>query len=168
MTSKRKSKTSLILTGIFPAQINNDYRGHPVALLLFIPLTLVTITRSLIHIFKDDGGAQAIATIPLDTYPSAAAQTIVTIFGLWGLAQLGLGLFYSVVTLRYRTLLPCMYLLVFFEYMSRHLFILCHPIETTGIAPGGVINLYIAPAALVLMFLALPKRQQQEIHYDSN
>jgi len=158
MTDKPKSILNLILTGIFPAQGNNDYRGHPVALLLFIPLTLVTIARSFIHIFKEDGGAQTIATIPLDSYPSGAAGAIVTIFALWGLAQLALGLFYLVVTLRYRTLLPCMYLLVFFEYISRHIIILYHPIETIGTAPGSLINLYIAPAALVLMFLALPKK----------
>jgi hypothetical protein len=157
MTDQSNSALRLLLTGIFPVQVNNDYRGHTVALLLFIPLTLVTIARSLIHIFKEDGGAQTIATIPLDIYPAAAAQAIVTIFALWGLAQLLLGLFYSVVILRYRTLLPCMYLLVFIEYMSRHIIIWYQPIETMGTAPGGVINLYIAPAALILMLLALPK-----------
>ena len=159
MTGPDTSALRRILTGIFPAQVNNDYRGHTVALVLFIPLTLVTIARSLIHIFKEDGGAQPIATIPLDIYPPAAAQAIVTIFALWGLAQLLLGLFYSVVILRYRNLLPCMYLLVFIEYISRHIILWYQPIETLGTAPGGMINLYVTPVALVLMFLALPKTQ---------
>jgi hypothetical protein len=95
----------------------------------------------------------------LDIYPPAAAQAIVTIFALWGLAQLLLGLFYSVVILRYRNLLPCMYLLVFIEYISRHIILWYQPIETLGTAPGGMINLYVTPVALVLMFLALPKTQ---------
>ena len=47
---------------IFPKTIDNNYRGNAVALILFIPITVVTVARSLIHIFAEDGGTQSIAT----------------------------------------------------------------------------------------------------------
>jgi len=68
---------------LLPRQVNNDYRGHPFALWFFIALTAITIVRSLIHILRADGGAQSIATIPLDTYPPAAAGAVITIFAIW-------------------------------------------------------------------------------------
>ena len=41
-----------------PREVNNRYEGNKLALLAFIPLVGVTIARSLIHIFRADGGAQ--------------------------------------------------------------------------------------------------------------
>ena len=62
---------------IFPVTASNEYNGNPVVLWIFGILTLISVGRSLIHIFKFDGGAQSIATIPLDTYPPNASNTIV-------------------------------------------------------------------------------------------
>ena len=48
---------------IFPRQLNNDYKGHVLAKWVFVLITIVTIGRSLIHIFVPDGGAQSIALV---------------------------------------------------------------------------------------------------------
>ena len=66
---------------------------------------MVTIVRSCIHIFKDDGGAQSIATIPLDSYTDAGAATVILIFAYWGLSQLMFGLLQAIVALKYNCLL---------------------------------------------------------------
>ncbi|MDQ3244154.1 MAG: hypothetical protein M3Q09_10535, partial [Gemmatimonadota bacterium] len=58
---------------ILPARIDNRYRGHPLALWLFVPITFLNVSRSLTHLLKADGGAQSISTIPLDTYSASAA-----------------------------------------------------------------------------------------------
>ena len=60
---------------IFPKTIDNNYRGNAISLILFIPITVVTVARSLIHIYAEDGGAQSIATIPLDSYSSCLLYT---------------------------------------------------------------------------------------------
>ncbi|MCD6284573.1 MAG: hypothetical protein J7M39_01510 [Anaerolineae bacterium] len=57
-----------MLKAMFPKQLTNDYRGRPIARWVSIILTIVTVARSLIHILAPDGGAQSIATIPLDTF----------------------------------------------------------------------------------------------------
>ncbi|MCK5128747.1 MAG: hypothetical protein KAQ68_02755 [Clostridiales bacterium] len=48
---------------LFPKNANNDYDFNKVIVYIFYFLTVVTIGRSLIHIFAPDGGANTIATI---------------------------------------------------------------------------------------------------------
>ncbi len=69
---------------ILPHIVDNTFRGRKVALWFFYLITLVTVIRSCIHIFKDDGGAQSIATIPLDTFTDAGASSVIFYFCLLG------------------------------------------------------------------------------------
>jgi hypothetical protein len=140
---------------IFPSTANNDYRGHWVALWMFFPITAVTIGRSLVHILRTDGGAQSIATIPLDQYPASAAAAVIGIFALWGGSQLLIGALYGVVLWRYRNLLPLMYLLFITEYVCRLLLSVSKPIETLGQAPGATANVVFPILGLALLALAL-------------
>jgi len=66
-----------------------------------------------------------------------------------------------VVALKYKSLIPLMYLFLIFEYAARFGISLFKTIETTGQAPGGVAN-YVAPILfLVMFFLALREDQDQ-------
>lgn len=136
---------------ILPPVIDDNYKGNKIALWFFYLITVVTVVRSCIHIFKDDGGAQSIATIPLDSYTDAGAATVILIFAYWGLSQLMFGLLQSVVALKYKSLIPLMYLFLIFEYACRFGISLFKTIETTGQAPGGVAN-YVAPILFLVMF----------------
>ena len=55
-----------MLEKLLPQPADNNFRGHPIVKWVFIAMTVLTIGRSLAHIFIADGGAQSIATIPLD------------------------------------------------------------------------------------------------------
>jgi len=143
---------------LFPGRLDNDYRGHPVALWVFVPITLVTIVRSLIHIFVADGGAQSIAAIPLDAMTPNGAAAVVLIFALWGLSQLLLGLLYVVVLWRYRALLPLMYVLLLVEYAGRLLLGAWKPILTLETPPGGPGSFAFAAVAVAMLWLSLRRR----------
>jgi hypothetical protein len=153
-----------MLNLLLPREVDNRYEGNKLALLAFIPLVGVTIARSLIHIFRADGGAQSIATIPLDSYAPAAASAVITVFGLWGLSQLLLGLLYLVVLLRYRALVPLMYLTMLIEYLGRIGIGLLKPLETLQRPPGARLNL--AMVALATLMLTLSLRQSSPTHKD--
>ena len=140
-----------MLKKLLPEIVDNNYRGHKIALWLFYLITIVTIIRSCIHVFKDDGGAQSIATIPLDTFSNGGAEAVVFIFAYWGLSQLMFGLIQGIVALRYKSLIPLIYLFLLFEYVGRFGIAFFKSIETTGQAPGGVIN-YVFPILFVIMF----------------
>ena len=71
---------------IFPRQVDNTYSGNKLALYFFFLITLITIVRSCVHIFSADGGAQSIATIPLDSFTQGGAEAVIHIFAQWGIA----------------------------------------------------------------------------------
>ena len=79
---------------ILPKSVDNTYRGLALPKYFFFVITIITTIRSCIHILLPDGGAQSIATIPLDSYSGEAAAAVVYLFGVWGLSQLIVGLFY--------------------------------------------------------------------------
>lgn len=140
-----------MINKILPNVADNNYRGKKIALWFFYLITAITVVRSCIHIFKHDGGAQSIATIPLDTYTDAGAATVILIFSYWGLSQLMFGLIQVIVAFKYKSLIPLMYLFLFFEYVSRFGISFFKPIETTEQAPGGIAN-FVLPFVCLLMF----------------
>ena len=137
-----------MLERLLPRTIDNHFRGHRVALWMFYPITLMTIVRSLIHVFRSDGGAQSIATIPLDSFTEVGAATVVAIFAQWGLSQLLMGGLYALVLVRYRSLIPLMYVLILIEYAGRMAVGAMKPIVTLETPPGG-------PGSIVLVVIAI-------------
>ena len=144
-----------MLNNLFPSSADNRYQGHPLALWLFLPLTCITIVRSLIHIFRFDGGAQSIATIPLDSFTPAGSAAVITLFALWGLSQLLVGLLYLLTLIRYRTLLPLMYLSILLEYLGRVSIGLYKPLETLQTPPGSPFSFVMILLGAVLLVLSL-------------
>ncbi len=144
-----------MLRRLLPERIDNDYRGHPIALWVFYPVALVTLGRSLVHMFLADGGAQSIATIPLDAMTPNGAAAVILIFALWGLSQLLLGLVYVLVLWRYRALLPLMYLLLLVEYVGRLGLGAWKPMETLATPPGAIGNFVVIALGAAMLVLSL-------------
>lgn len=152
-----------VLSNLFPRQITNEFSGLRIALWGFYLFTAITLWRSQHHIFSADGGAQSIATIPLDKYPDSAASTIIGMFALWGLSQLIVGLIYLIAAIRYRSLIPMLYLLSLFEYLMRATYIPAYKsIETAGTAPGAVGNLPLIIFSFIMLVLSLWTRKKIE------
>ena len=108
-----------VVSAVFPHNPCNNYQGHRIALWAFGILTVVMYVRSSIHAFKEDSGAQSIATIPLDKYPKACAKHIVQFSRLWGQQQLLTCFVYTTILTRYRTLLPFAILIWWIENIMR-------------------------------------------------
>jgi len=144
-----------LLERVFPPAIDSRFPGKKPALYAFYLITAVTIVRSCIHLFAPDGGAESIATIPLGSYSPDAAAAVISIFSLWGLSQLLIGMLYLLASLRYHSLIPLFYLLMAVEYLGRFLIGRAKPIATAGTAPGAVINLPIAILAALLFCLSV-------------
>lgn len=142
---------------LLPGTIDNRYGGSRIAKYVFLLLTLASAIRSLIHMFSPDGGAQSIATIPLDTYTQAAAASVILIFSLWGLSQLLMSIVYAIVYMKYQSLIPAMYVLLVVEYSLRIVIGAMKPIVTVGTAPGGVGNFVMVPLCVIMLVLSLQK-----------
>ena len=144
---------------LLPKTVTNEYRGARIAKWVFIALTAMTVGRSLAHMLLPDGGAQSIATIPLDAYSLGASAVVIGMFAQWGLTQLMFGLLYVLVLWRYRSLIPVMWLFVLLEWTGRLMLGFFKPFETAGTAPGAVGNLIIPVLALVMLVFALQERR---------
>ena len=134
-----------ILEILFPKSIDNQYRGN----------AILTVGRSLAHMFLPDGGAQSIATIPLEAFPPSAASGIIGLFAYWGLSQLLFGFLFVLVLWRYQSLIPLMWLFISIEWTGRLLLGFYKPSETVGTAPGAVGNHVIPVLALIMLAWSL-------------
>jgi hypothetical protein len=140
---------------LFPNSIDNDYKGNMAPMYLFYLVTAFTVVRSIIHLVSPDGGAQSIATIPLHLYSKDASDTIIHMFAEWGLSQLLFGLFYIAVLIKYKSLIPLMYLFLVLEYSTRLLLSFYKPFALEGQAPGGIGNYVLVPLFILMFILSL-------------
>lgn len=144
---------------LLPKTIDNQYGGTPIAKWIFVAMTILTVGRSLAHIFLPDGGAQSIATIPLSAFSSQASTVVIGMFAQWGLTQITFGLLYVLVLWRYQSLIPLMWAFILFEWTGRLLIGFYKPFETVGQAPGGIGNIIFSVLSLLMLALALRERK---------
>jgi len=143
---------------LLPPSIDNTYRGHGLALWLFGLLLFVRTAMGVNSIFKGRSILTSADGIPLDTYPPAAAQTLVSLFALLGLSNLVLCLLGILVLVRYRSMVPMMFALFLTEHLGRRLILSLQPIVRTGRPPGFYISLALLALMLGGLALSLWKR----------
>jgi hypothetical protein len=110
---------------------------------------------SLLHIFSADGGAQSISTMPLDTYPAGAAQNTIALMARMGPEQCLLGLLFVVLLLRYRAMIPLIYLLVFVHYLGQTVITYMKPLALAGTSCVSTPAMVIAAMGIVGLVLSL-------------
>ncbi|HUP62417.1 MAG TPA: hypothetical protein VNA69_18575 [Thermoanaerobaculia bacterium] len=146
-----------MLDRLLPPTFDNTYSGHNVALWLFGLLVFMKAAMSLSSIFSGESVASSADGIPLDTYPPAAARTIVSLFALFGLSLLVLCALSVLVLVRYRSMVPLMYVLFLLEHAGRKLILQFLPIVRTGQPPAFAINLAILALTIIGLALSLWK-----------
>ena len=152
------------LERILPRTADNHYEGSAIARWAFSLLAVVSIGRSCIHLVAPDGGAGTIAGLDLAL---GGAANIVFAFGLWGLSQLIYGLIQLLVALRYRTLIPLMYIFLIFETLGRMAVGWTKPPVVLHTPPGGTANWILLPLAIVLLVLSLRKPKKLRVSESS-
>ena len=145
-----------MLDRIFPRQIDNNYRGHKLALWLFALLALMKLGMSLSAIFDGYNMARSADGIPINTFTSGGAEAIVSITALLGLSHFLLASLGVLALIRYRAMIPLMYVLLLVEYFAKKWILLVHPIVRTGTSPSTYVNLVLI--ALLIVGLALSLR----------
>lgn len=151
-----------MLNRVLPVRVDNRYRGHPVGLWLFVPIALIKMSQSLTHLLKQDGGAQSLSTIPLDTYPAGAAQNVIGMFARLGLEQLLLAVIFWLVLLRYRALIPLMYFLMVAHFIGGRILAQYKPLALAGTSSVSTPFLVIAGLSVVGLILSLIGRRYTE------
>lgn len=149
-----------MLSQLFPKQIDNNYQGHKLAIWLFVPIVLVKLLMGLnvagLNPWLSNRYVLTTADgIPFESFGAEAASTVLFLFACWGLALLVLSLLGTVVMVRYRAMIPLMFLLLSIEHIGRRGLSLSIPIVRAVGSPGALINWGLTAALVIGLVLSL-------------
>ena len=137
---------------LLPAQIDNTIRGTEIPFYIFTLYAIVSTVRSCIHLLSSDGGAGTIAGMDLSV---AGADGIIFAFALWGSSQLLFAMIQLLAVIRYRSLIPFMWLMLALEILLRELVGKMKPVTFAHTPPGAIGNQIILPLAVVMVVWSL-------------
>jgi hypothetical protein len=144
---------------ILPRTADNAYRGQKVALWLFGLLLLMRLPISINSMIMGHKVLTTADGVPLDTYPPGAASTILAFFALYGLGNLVISVLSIVILVRYRSLVPFMFVLFLLYHLGGRWIDFVHPIARVGAPPAAAINLTILILIVAGVVLSLwPRR----------
>ena len=137
-----------ILRVLIPKQVDNSLPCGKLLGVIFALITLVSLFRSLVHMFSADGGAGSIAGLNMAV---SGAEGIIFAFGLWGSSQLILALLQLLVLIQYRSLIPLMILLVILEVLFRMLIGAIKPVYFASTPPGAIGNWVMLGLGVIML-----------------
>ena len=141
---------------LFPEIADNQYRGIPIAKWLLTLYAVKSIFAASVHMFAIDGGAQSIGSVALDQFSKGGADSVITMFGLWGMEQMVIGLIAIVILWRYKALIPMMSLAYVIEYVGRFATPLFTPgLVTAHTPPGATADYVLLPLTIIMLMLSL-------------
>jgi hypothetical protein len=143
---------------LFPRTIDNTYRGHKLALPVFGLLLLMRLAMSVNSMFYGAVVLTSADGVPLDTYPPAAAGTIVALFALNGLSHLMMALLGILVLARYRGMIPFMFALLLMDQLGRKVILQFLPIVRIGAPPASTISAILLGLMITGLALSLWRR----------
>jgi hypothetical protein len=158
-----------MLGRLFPRVIDNDYRGWWLAVWLLVPLVLLKLVMGfnvagLNPLISNRQIAISADGFAVDSYGVEAASVVMFMFASWGLILLVLNLLALLVLVRYRAMIPLMYLLLGIEQFGRKAIGLVQPIVSTaakaeGLSPAFLINTGFMAVIVVGFVLSLALRR---------
>lgn len=145
-----------MLGRLFPRQLDNVYRGYALALWLLAPIVGLKLVMSYAALFDTRDMIERADSIPLETFGAGGAEAVLTTTRLLGLNHLLLNLLGVVVLIRWRAMIPFMYLVLTIEQLGRKALVLAYPITRTNVSYLPIDpNLVFAAALLIGLALSL-------------
>lgn len=153
-----------MLSRIFPRQFDNTYRGYRVAIWLFVPIVLVNLIIGANTMLNTRELLQA-EGIPLASYDDAPVRVILKGFKSWGLGHVLLYSLGLLALLRYRAMVPLMYLVFTLENLGRKVVQSSNPFQVMTksgeLSIGAMINLTLLATLVVGFALSLGGRRDR-------
>ena len=141
-----------MLDRLFPRQADNRFGGHRAALWLLGLLVALKLVIGFNSIFNTASVAAGADGIALDSFGAAAAREVLTLFALTALGQLVLALVALAVLIRWRALVPFLFLVLLAEQLARRLIVQANAVER---AASGAVGWYVTYGVLVLLVIGL-------------
>jgi hypothetical protein len=151
-----------VIARLFPAQFDNRFEGWRAALWLLGLLLFLRLAMSLNSIFNTEAVAAGADKFPLASYGADGASAVLMLFALHSLAELMLVAVGIAALVRYRTMVPFVFLLLTTEHVGRRLIVQAWAIERSAPTTAAYVINYGMLALLVvgLALSLLPRRNR--------
>jgi len=148
---------------LFPQVIDNRFRGQWLGYWLLAPVLLLKFGIALASILTPRRANTADA-IDLSTFSETALRDAATSTALLGLLHLCIALFCLLAMIRYRAMVPLIYLWLLVEFVGRRGVLELYPIDRTpGPSSGSMVNLALIAMLVVGLALSLwPRRSSPD------
>ena len=153
-----------MLERLFPRQADNRFGGQRLALWLLAILIGLKLVVSLNSILNTASVAEGADGFRLASYGADGARAVLMLFALGAVANLVMALLGVAVLVRWRAMVPFVYLLALLEHGARRLVVQGYAIERAeALSAGGAINLAILALLLAGLCLSLwPRRSADQ------
>src|SRR5579864_289537 len=132
-----------MLNQIFPKKFDNTFRGHWLAIWLFAPVVFMELAMGVNSIINTRTVVMSADGIPLDRYGAGGADAVIALFAIAGLFRVLLALQGVVVLIRYRTMIPLMYLELLILQLGSKALLLVHPVAKSGVSTAHLGSAFI-------------------------
>ena len=145
---------------LFPSKLNNQYEGSKIALYGLYPIFAIYIFRSLVHFLAENSGLVGIATIKV--FPISDGlnpNNIIYLFAsLWGATQVSLTIVLLILFIKYKNLIPLIYLICLLDQCLRLISGYLHPLGEDyyiNTPPGVISNIPVLLYLILMFYLSL-------------
>lgn len=140
---------------LFPSDLNNQYKGSKFVQYGLYPIFAIYIFRSLVHFLAENSGLVGIATIKeFPIIDGLDPNNIIYLFAsLWGATQVSLTIILLILFIKYKNLIPLIYLICLLDQCFRLISGYLHPLSEDyyiNTPPGVISNI---PLLLYLIFM---------------
>ena len=115
---------------LFPNKLSHEYKGSKIAIYGLYPVFALYIFRSLVHFLSENAGLVGIATIKeLPIIENIDPNNLVYLFAsLWGATQVSLTLILLILFVKYKNLVPLIYMICLLDHCFRLISGSLHPL----------------------------------------
>ena len=151
---------------LLPSNINDKYTGTKIAYYGLFPIFAVLIFRSLVHFLSESSGLVGIATIKqFPLIDGLNPNNLIYLFAsLWGATQVSLTIILLVLFIKYKSLIPLIYLICLLDQCFRIVSGMLHPLSEEyyiNTPPGVILNIPALIYLITMFYLSLIKGDYQ-------
>ena len=148
-----------MLARLFPRQIDNTFRGHWLAIWLLALVSLLKAVQGVESMLNTRNTMENADGLSFANFDPTGAALLMSLFALLGLYLLILPSLSALVLIRYRAMIPIVYLLFLLLYGANRLVQLLHPVPRAETHPVGFyVNLVILGLMVLGFVLSLLNR----------
>jgi len=152
---------------LFPSDLNNQYKGSKFVQYGLYPIFAIYIFRSLVHFLAENSGLVGIATIKeFPIIDGLDPNNIIYLFAsLWGATQVSLTIILLILFIKYKNLIPLIYLICLLDQCFRLISGYLHPLSEDyyiNTPPGVISNIPVLLYLIFMFYLSLRRNTNHD------